>query len=193
MGWMKSLRFEPLLIMLQCTIPEIESIHAMNDHQVLEYIRTDIIPMLIKQILPESGKPPIIVRKFAWIDPLVVWFQGLLWSQIYVGGCGRLGRQGQGAWYDTGIRLFCIKNVTPVSSAMSAANVASAAAATMTDNVASVAAAAINRVAGSAFATHTAQPSTSTPTSRHQDHPTPGTSSSASHSLRTRPQGDNHG
>ncbi|KAF9924004.1 hypothetical protein BGZ67_009566 [Mortierella alpina] len=73
-GWMKTLRFEPLLIMLQCTIPEIESIHAMNDHQVLEHIRTNIIPMLIKQVLPESGKPPIIVRKFTWIDALVDYF-----------------------------------------------------------------------------------------------------------------------
>ncbi|KAF9965259.1 hypothetical protein BGZ70_005157 [Mortierella alpina] len=196
-GWMKTLRFEPLLIMLQCTIPEIESIHAMNDHQVLEYIRTNIIPMLMKQVLPESGKPPIIVRKFAWIDPLVVWFQGLLWSQVYVGGCGRLGRQGMGAWYDTGIRLFCIRTVAPVSSTLSAANVASAAAATVTDNVASVAAAALNRVAGSTFATPTAHSSASTTPSQHLDHSTPRSSNSPSLSLRTRPtsgaQVANHG
>ncbi|KAF9272577.1 hypothetical protein BGZ68_002296, partial [Mortierella alpina] len=166
-GWMKNLRFEPLLIMLQCTIPEIESIHAMNDQQVLEYIRTNIIPILIKQVLPESGKPPIIVRKFAWIDALVVWFQGLLWSQVYIGGCGRLGRQGMGAWYDTGVRLFCIRTITPVSSALSAANVASAAAATVTDNVASVAAAAMNRVAGSTFAAPAAHSSPSTTNSQH--------------------------
>ncbi|KAG9319410.1 hypothetical protein KVV02_006117 [Mortierella alpina] len=155
-GWMKTLRFEPLLIMLQCTIPEIESIRAMNDHQVLEHIRTNIIPVLIKQVLPESGKPPIIVRKFTWIDALVVWFQGLLWSQIYVGGCGRLGRQGMGVWYDTGVQLFCIRTVTSMSAA-------------------SVAAAAISRVAGSTFATPTAHSTASTATSHQQDHYMPRT------------------
>ncbi|KAF9147351.1 hypothetical protein BG015_011030 [Linnemannia schmuckeri] len=113
--WMGTLRFEPLLIMLQCVIPEIESIQAMNDQQVLEYIRTNIIPML-QQVLPEAGRPPILVRKFTWTGggnnnsnnegdddlALVWWFEGLLWSQIYVGGCGRLGRHGLGAWYETG-------------------------------------------------------------------------------------------
>ncbi|KAF9120770.1 hypothetical protein BGW39_011109 [Mortierella sp. 14UC] len=63
--WMRTLRFEPLLIMLQCVIPEIEAIRAMNEQQVLEYIRTNIIPML-QQVLPESGQPPIFVRKFTW-------------------------------------------------------------------------------------------------------------------------------
>ncbi|CAO3567977.1 unnamed protein product [Mortierella alpina] len=192
-GWMKTLRFEPLLIMLQCTIPEIESIHAMNDHQVLEYIRTNITPMLIKQVLPESGRPPITVRKFAWIDSLVVWFQGLLWSQIYVGGCGRLGRQGMGAWYDTGIRLFSIRTVTPVPSTLLAANVASAAAASVTDNMASVAAAALNRVAGSTFATTAAHSSVSTTPSQHEDHSTPRSSNSPSLSLRTRPANEAQG
>lgn len=122
--WMKTLRFEPLLIMLQCVIPEIESIQAMNDHQVLEYIRSNIVPML-QQVLPESGRPPILVHNFTWTedgninsnngdsDDLapVWWFQGLLWSQIYVGGCGKLGRQGLGAWYETGVRLFSIRTV----------------------------------------------------------------------------------
>lgn len=121
---MKKLRFEPLLIMLQCVIPEIESIQAMNDHQVLEYIRSNIVPML-QQVLPESGRPPILVHNFTWTedgninsnngdsDDLapVWWFQGLLWSQIYVGGCGKLGRQGLGAWYETGVRLFSIRTV----------------------------------------------------------------------------------
>ncbi|KAG0204937.1 hypothetical protein BGX28_003279 [Mortierella sp. GBA30] len=150
-GWMKSLRFEPLLIVLQRTVPKIESIHAMNDHQVLEYIRSNVVPVLLKQMLPESGRPPVVVRKFAWTDTLVVWFQGLLWSQIYVTGCGRLGRQGMGAWYETGIRLFSIRTVAPAASTLTAANAASAAAATVTDNVASAAAAAIHRMATSTF------------------------------------------
>ncbi|KAF9084997.1 hypothetical protein BGX23_010059 [Mortierella sp. AD031] len=119
--WMRTLRFEPLLIMLQCVIPEIESIQAMNDHQVLEYIRTNIIPML-QQVLPESGRPPIFVRKFTWAgsgggdDDLALrwWFEGLLWSQVYVGGCGRLGRQGLGAWYETGVKLFSVRTAAGV-------------------------------------------------------------------------------
>ncbi|KAF9929154.1 hypothetical protein FBU30_001831 [Linnemannia zychae] len=118
--WMKTLRFEPLLIMLQCVIPEIESIQAMNDQQVLDHIRTSIIPML-QQVLPESGRPPIFIRKFKWIGngnhgsdddhALIWWFEGLLWSQIYVGGCGRLGRQGLGAWHETGVKLFSVQTV----------------------------------------------------------------------------------
>ncbi|KAF9180120.1 hypothetical protein BGZ51_006434 [Haplosporangium sp. Z 767] len=151
-GWMRTLRFEPLLVMLQYAIPEIESIHAMTDHQVLQYIRTRIIPMLLEHILPESGRPPISTRKFVWTDTLIIWFQGLLWSQIFVGGGGRLGRQGMGAWYETGIKLFSIRTVVQPSSS------AASAAATMTDNVASAAAAAI-RAAGSTFT------ATSTPTS----------------------------
>ncbi|KAG0280223.1 hypothetical protein BGZ96_001622 [Linnemannia gamsii] len=161
-GWMRTLRFEPLLIMLQCVIPEIESIQAMNDQQVLEFIRTNIIPML-QQVLPESGRPPIIIHKFTWtgsgnIDnnnninsggdddlTLVWWFQGMLWSQIYVGGCGSLGRQGLGAWYETGVRMFSIRTLT--SSSTSSMTVVA-----VTENMSTVAAAAI-KAAGSTFAT----------------------------------------
>ncbi|KAG0248420.1 hypothetical protein BG011_000101, partial [Mortierella polycephala] len=127
-GWMRTLRFEPLLVMLKYAIPEIESIHAMTDHQVLEYIRTRIIPMLLEHILPESGRPPVSTRRFVWTDTLIIWFQGLLWSQIFVSGGGRLGRRGMGAWYETRIKLFSVRTVVQHSS--SAAN----AAATMTDN-----------------------------------------------------------
>lgn len=155
--------------MLQCVIPEIESIQAMNDQQVLEYIRTNIIPML-QQVLPESGRPPILIRKFTWTGSgntnssnnnssgnsinsnsrgdddltLVWWFQGMLWSQIYVGGCGRLGRQGLGAWYETGVRMFSVRTMTSSSTSATTAM-------TVTENMSTVAAAAIK--AGSTFAT----------------------------------------
>ena len=169
---MKTLRFEPLLIMLQCVIPEIESIQATNDQQVLEYIRTNIIPML-QQVLPESGRPPIFVHKFTWTSggnitnnnggdddlALVWWFQGLLWSQIYVGGCGKLGRQGLGAWYETGVRLFSIRTVTS-SSSTSATTVMA-----VTENMSTVAAAAI-KAAGSTFATSSLGSGISSPDTR---------------------------
>jgi hypothetical protein len=171
---MRKLRFEPLLIMLQCVIPEIESIQAMNDQQVLEYIRTNIIPML-QQVLPESGRPPILIRKVTWTgigstdnnngngggdDDLafVWWFQGMLWSQIYVGGCGRLGRQGLGAWYETEVRLFSIRTM----------NISSTSATTVmavTENMSTVAAAAI-KAAGSTFATSSLGSGTCSPDHR---------------------------
>ncbi|KAK3814589.1 MAG: high-temperature-induced dauer-formation protein-domain-containing protein [Linnemannia elongata] len=170
--WMKTLRFEPLLIMLQCVIPEIESIQALNDQQVLQYIRTNIIPML-QQVLPESGRPPILVRKFTWTGggninsnnggdedlALVWWFEGLLWSQIYVGGCGKLGRQGLGAWYETGVRLFSIRTATSSNNTNATTVMA------VTENMSTVAAAAI-RAAGSTFATSSLGSGTSSPDSR---------------------------
>ena len=134
---MKTLRFELLLAMLKHVLPELELVQAMNDQQVLEYIRTNIAPML-QQVLPESGRPPIYTRRFVWGE-LLVWFQGLVWSQIYIGGGGRLGRQGLGAWHETGVRLFSIRTLPTASAAV-----------TVSDNVASVAAAAM-RVAGSTF------------------------------------------
>ncbi|KAG0361486.1 hypothetical protein BG005_008218 [Podila minutissima] len=137
-GWMKTLRFEPLLAMLRHVLLELEQIQAMNDQQVLEYIRTNIAPTM-QQVLPESGRPPIYTRRFVWSE-LLVWFQGLMWSQIYIGGGGRLGRQGLGAWHETGVRLFSIRTLPTASAAV-----------TVSDNVASVAAAAM-RVAGSTFA-----------------------------------------
>ncbi|KAG0034746.1 hypothetical protein BGZ81_003444 [Podila clonocystis] len=137
-GWMKTLRFEPLIAMLRHVLPELEQIQAMNDQQVLEYIRTNIAPTM-QQVLPESGRPPIYTRRFVWSE-LLVWFQGLMWSQIYIGGGGRLGRQGLGAWHETGARLFSIRTLPTASAAL-----------TVSDNVASVAAAAM-RVAGSTFA-----------------------------------------
>ncbi|KAI9241942.1 MAG: high-temperature-induced dauer-formation protein-domain-containing protein [Podila humilis] len=137
-GWMKTLRFEPLLAMLRHVLPELEQVQAMNDQQVLEYIRTNIALML-EQVLPESGRPPIYTRRFVWSE-LLVWFQGLMWSHIYIGGGGRLGRQGLGAWHETGVRLFSIRTLPTASAAV-----------TVSDNVASVAAAAM-RVAGSTFA-----------------------------------------
>ncbi|KAF9432090.1 hypothetical protein BGZ76_011274 [Entomortierella beljakovae] len=104
--WMKMLRFEPLLVMLQNIVPEIEQIHATNDHQVLEYIQKDIIPMVQEQ-LPVTGRPPTMVRKFAWSE-IAIWFQIYLWSQVYIGGGGCFGRQGLGTWQETNIKLFPI-------------------------------------------------------------------------------------
>ncbi|KAF9111763.1 hypothetical protein BGX27_004449 [Mortierella sp. AM989] len=103
-GWMRSLRFEPLLVLLQYAIPEIEQIHALNDHQVLEYIEKSLIPKLQHQ-LPGSGRPAVTVNKLSW-DELAVWFQVSLWSQVYLGGGGQLGRRGLGIWYESGIKLL---------------------------------------------------------------------------------------
>ncbi|ORZ05292.1 hypothetical protein BCR41DRAFT_361832 [Lobosporangium transversale] len=123
-AWMKTLRFEPLLMMLHHIVPEIESIQALNDHQVFDHIRSHVIPML-HQCLPEAGRPPIVVHKLAW-DKLARWFQTLLWSQVFLGGGGRLGRQGLGAWYDTKVKLFSIQTAAaPVAATRAADNITS--------------------------------------------------------------------
>ncbi|KAF9421945.1 hypothetical protein BGZ94_008699 [Podila epigama] len=151
--WMSSLRFDPLLVLLRHLKSELEKGRPSNE-QALE--RSVIsLAQVLHLILPESGKPPIVTRRFVWSE-LVVWFQGLMWSQIYIGGGGRLGRQGLGAWHETGVRLFTIRKVPLTSAAV-----------TVTDNVASVAAAAL-RAAGSTFSTSVSptSPTPSSPASR---------------------------
>ncbi|KAI1318897.1 hypothetical protein EDD11_005531 [Mortierella claussenii] len=177
-AWMGALRFEPLLSMLRRVIPEIESIHAVNDHQVLDFIRGHITPKL-QQVLPESGRPSKTVRRFVWGE-LAVWFEGLLWSQVYLGGGGRLGRQGLGIWHDTGVKLFTVRTV-PASMGAAAA---------VSSNVANVAAAAI-RVAESTF-TVTSE-SIPSPISSHRYHRAsfsgPSSSGASTNSRSSLPEG----
>ncbi|KAG0251660.1 hypothetical protein DFQ27_008601 [Actinomortierella ambigua] len=172
-GWMRGMRFEPMLVTLKHTVPVIEQLQATTDQQVLEFIQREITPHMQTSILPSYDfavvdvaqmasataatgdvsrgaspsssssssssassspwstpspvprtgtvvstlaaapastvvKPSIRMHKFVWGE-LAVWFEGLLWSQIYLGGMGRLGRQGMGAWHETRVRLFVVR------------------------------------------------------------------------------------
>ncbi|KAG0232792.1 hypothetical protein BGW41_001726 [Actinomortierella wolfii] len=131
--WMSTMHFEPALVALKYIVPAIEQLHATTDQQVLEFIQREIAPQMLTSILPsycssavatmdanrDSSpsstptifKPPITMHKFVWGE-LAVWFEGLVWSQIYLGGMGRLGRQGMGAWHETRVRLFMVRTTS---------------------------------------------------------------------------------
>ncbi|KAG0232444.1 hypothetical protein BGW42_008162 [Actinomortierella wolfii] len=131
--WMSTMHFEPALVALKYIVPAIEQLHATTDQQVLEFIQREIAPQMLTSILPSYGssavatmdanrdsspsstptilKPPITMHKFVWGE-LAVWFEGLVWSQIYLGGMGRLGRQGMGAWHETRVRLFMVRTTS---------------------------------------------------------------------------------
>ena len=54
---------------------------------------------------------PVVIRKFQWSEPSVIWFRSMLWGQAYVASVSSYG-----PWNNTQVKLFHIKQPQPSSS-----------------------------------------------------------------------------
>ena len=78
-------------------LPKLERDNLSRD-QCLDMLRG----LNSANILPAAH--PVCMRKFKWVDPLVIWFRSLLWGQTYIASVSN-----HGPWNGTHIRLFHIK------------------------------------------------------------------------------------
>ncbi|RCH99794.1 hypothetical protein CU098_000310, partial [Rhizopus stolonifer] len=70
----------------------------LSYEQIIEYLRN----LSITDILPVAH--PVIIRKFQWSDPLVIWFRSMLWGQAYIASISNYG-----PWNNTHVKLFHVK------------------------------------------------------------------------------------
>lgn len=78
-------------------LPKIESVQLTNE-QVYNLLRNTSIT----EILPPAN--PVVIRKFEWGEPLVIWFRSMLWGQAYISSVSNYG-----PWNNTHVKLFHIK------------------------------------------------------------------------------------
>lgn len=78
-------------------LPKLEATQMTNE-QIYDLLRSTSS----SDILPPAQ--PILIRKFQWSEPLVIWFRSMLWGQTYVSSVSNYG-----PWNNTHIKLFHIK------------------------------------------------------------------------------------
>ncbi|KAI8968903.1 high-temperature-induced dauer-formation protein-domain-containing protein [Mycotypha africana] len=96
-SWHASLPLETITAIIYQFAPRIEE-EKLTREQIFDMI--SYAPM--SEILPAAH--PVIIRKFQWIEPLVIWFRSMLWGQTYVAFVSYYG-----PWNNTQVRLFHIK------------------------------------------------------------------------------------
>lgn len=95
-------------------LPKIESTQVTNE-QVYDLLRN----VSITEILPPAH--PVVIRKFEWREPLVIWFRSMLWGQAYISSVSNYG-----PWNNTHVKLFHIKQQQQQSQQLENGNAASA-------------------------------------------------------------------
>ncbi|WVO16453.1 hypothetical protein L204_104130 [Cryptococcus depauperatus] len=108
-SWQKGLPLDPVLITISELLPKIQ------ESQVLVGAPSEKVFGILKgielgDVLP--SRPPILARKFIWSPASSIWLTSLLWGDIYVASLSSLSSLNAGsigAWKDTQVRLFGIK------------------------------------------------------------------------------------
>ncbi|WVR07282.1 hypothetical protein IAU60_004323 [Kwoniella sp. DSM 27419] len=100
-SWQKGLPLDPVLVAISEILPKIQ-----DNQQPIGAPSTKVFNVLkdvsLGEVLPPA--PPIVPRRFLWSSASCVWLTSLLWGDIYVAGLTT-----DGAWRDTQVRLFGIK------------------------------------------------------------------------------------
>lgn len=103
--WHSKLPIETMSVLIYTLLPKVEAIcpykstMAANNEQVIDFLlHLDSVDML-----PPAY--PVVIRKFEWSEPLIVWFKSMLWGQAYVTSLSNYG-----PWNSTHIKLFQIKH-----------------------------------------------------------------------------------
>jgi hypothetical protein len=79
---------------------------GLTSEKAIEYIKS----VSFSDILLPSPAHPVHVRKFQWVEPLLIWFQSMLWGHTYISSVSNYG-----PWNNTQIKLFHIKHQQPAS------------------------------------------------------------------------------
>ncbi|WWC61589.1 uncharacterized protein I303_104173 [Kwoniella dejecticola CBS 10117] len=100
-SWQKGLPLDPVLVAISELLPKIQ-----ENQQLTGAPSSKVFNILkgvsLSEVLPPA--PPIVPRRFQWSSASCVWLTSLLWGDIYVAGLTT-----DGAWRDTTVRLFGVK------------------------------------------------------------------------------------
>ncbi|KAI8350341.1 high-temperature-induced dauer-formation protein-domain-containing protein [Choanephora cucurbitarum] len=102
--WHSKLPLEIIMTLIHELKSQLES--QQSHEQLLEFltnVSTDKLP----------PAHPVVIRKFQWSEPSVIWFRSMLWGQAYVASVSSYG-----PWNNTQVKLFHIKQPQPSSSSI---------------------------------------------------------------------------
>ncbi|KAI7907919.1 high-temperature-induced dauer-formation protein-domain-containing protein [Cokeromyces recurvatus] len=96
--WHSKLPLDTTAILIHTLLPKLNN-NLSNEQEVFNLIHITSTDGL----LPTTAHP-VIIRKFQWTEPLVIWFRSMLWGQTYISSVSNYG-----PWNHTQVKLFHIK------------------------------------------------------------------------------------
>ncbi|KIR77362.1 hypothetical protein I305_01333 [Cryptococcus gattii E566] len=100
-SWQKGLPLDPVLVAISELLPKIQETQPLVGAPS-EKVFNILKDVELGDVLPPA--PPVMPRRFQWSPASSIWLTSLLWGDIYVAGLTSIG-----AWKDTQVRLFGIK------------------------------------------------------------------------------------
>ncbi|KAG1455936.1 hypothetical protein G6F46_007818 [Rhizopus delemar] len=104
-SWHSHLPLDTVATLITYLKPRLEK-SGLTSEKAIEYIKN----VSFSDILLPSPAHPVHVRKFQWVEPLLIWFQSMLWGHTYISSVSNYG-----PWNNTQIKLFHIKHQPPAS------------------------------------------------------------------------------
>lgn len=98
---LNSLPLDPVLVAISELLPKIQETQPLVGAPS-EKVFNILKGVELGDVLPPA--PPVMPRRFQWSPASSIWLTSLLWGDIYVAGLTSIG-----AWKDTQVRLFGIK------------------------------------------------------------------------------------
>lgn len=98
---LNSLPLDPVLVAISELLPKIQETQPLVGAPS-EKVFNILKDVELGDVLPPA--PPVMPRRFQWSPASSIWLTSLLWGDIYVAGLTSIG-----AWKDTQVRLFGIK------------------------------------------------------------------------------------
>ncbi|EPB85631.1 hypothetical protein HMPREF1544_07625 [Mucor circinelloides 1006PhL] len=96
--WHSRLPLDTTATLIHDLLPKIENTQSATNEQIMDTLRH----VSISNLLPPAH--PVVIRKFQWSEPLIIWFRSMLWGQAYVSSVSNYG-----PWNNTHVKLFHIK------------------------------------------------------------------------------------
>ncbi|KAL0143234.1 high-temperature-induced dauer-formation protein-domain-containing protein [Mucor lusitanicus] len=96
--WHSRLPLDTTATLIQDLLPKMENMQSATNEQIMDTLRH----VSVSDMLPPAH--PVVIRKFQWSEPLIIWFRSMLWGQAYVSSVSNYG-----PWNNTHVKLFHIK------------------------------------------------------------------------------------
>ncbi|KAI9474145.1 MAG: high-temperature-induced dauer-formation protein-domain-containing protein [Benjaminiella poitrasii] len=97
--WHSRLPLDTTATLIHTLLPKLN--HNLSNEQDV-YNLIQVTAADTSSILPVAH--PVVIRKFQWTKPLVIWFRSMLWGQAYISSVSTYG-----PWNHTQVKLFHIK------------------------------------------------------------------------------------
>ncbi|RCI01756.1 hypothetical protein CU098_002251, partial [Rhizopus stolonifer] len=99
-GWYTQLSLTTVISLINHLKPQLEKSGITSD-KVVEYLKG----VSLSDISLPPSTHSVTIRKFQWVEALVIWFQSMLWGHTYISSVSNYG-----PWNNTQIKLFHIKH-----------------------------------------------------------------------------------